>query len=99
VNIGNARLYGLEDDLGLTGDQYQLAVSILFVTYCLFEAPSNMIIKRLQPAYYIAGLCLAWGLVATFSAFVQNLAGLIACRLLVRPVESPPQRYEDFGII
>lgn len=33
VNIGNARLYGLEEDLGLTGDQYQIAVSILFVTY------------------------------------------------------------------
>lgn len=25
----------------------------------------------------------AWGMVATFSAFVQNLAGLIACRLLL----------------
>jgi hypothetical protein len=35
VNIGNARLYGLEEDLGLVGDQYQVAVSILFVTYCV----------------------------------------------------------------
>lgn len=35
VNIGNARLYGLEEDLGLVGDQYQIAVSILFVTYCV----------------------------------------------------------------
>lgn len=35
VNIGNARLYGMEDDLGLSGNEYQLAVSILFVTYCV----------------------------------------------------------------
>jgi hypothetical protein len=35
VNIGNARLYGLEEDLGLGPDQYQLAVGILFVTYCV----------------------------------------------------------------
>src|ERR1700753_1999288 len=35
VNIGNARLYGLEKDLGLHGNQYQTAVSILFVTYLL----------------------------------------------------------------
>ncbi|KAJ1323035.1 MFS transporter ACS family allantoate permease [Microdochium nivale] len=27
VNIGNARLYHLESDLGLVGNQYQLAVS------------------------------------------------------------------------
>jgi len=33
VNIGNARLYGLEEDLGLVGVQFQIAVSILFVTY------------------------------------------------------------------
>jgi hypothetical protein len=35
VNIGNARLYGLEEDLGLDGDQFQISVSILFVTYCV----------------------------------------------------------------
>lgn len=37
VNIGNARLYGLEEDLGMPIDsnQYQLAVGILFVTYCV----------------------------------------------------------------
>jgi len=38
VNIGNGRLYGLEEDLGLTGSQYQLSVSILFVTYCVSYA-------------------------------------------------------------
>lgn len=83
VAIGNARLYGLEEDLNLSGDQYQIAVSVLFITYCAFETPSNMIIKRLQPARYLAGLTIAWGLVATFTAFVQNFAGLVACRLLL----------------
>lgn len=33
VNIGNARLYGMEEDLGLDGNKYQIAVSLLFVTY------------------------------------------------------------------
>ncbi|KAL8334316.1 hypothetical protein RB593_003814 [Gaeumannomyces tritici] len=83
VNIGNARLFGMEQELGITGAQFQLAVSVLFITYCLFEAPSNMIIKKLQPAYYLTGLTLIWGIIATCSAFVQNFAGLIACRLLL----------------
>ncbi|KAH4041110.1 hypothetical protein HBH64_132780 [Parastagonospora nodorum] len=83
VNIGNAKLYGLEDDLGMSGNQYQLAVSLLFVTYVIFETPSNMIIKRLQPARYLAGLVFCWGMVATFSAFVNNFAALVACRLLL----------------
>jgi hypothetical protein len=37
VNIGNARLYGMEKDLDLTGNRYQTAVSLLFVTYILSE--------------------------------------------------------------
>jgi MFS family permease len=73
----------LERDLGLVGDQYQITVSILFVTYCLFETPSNLIIKRLQPARYIAGLLFFWGLVAVFTGFVNNFAALVACRLLL----------------
>jgi hypothetical protein len=35
VAIGNARLYGLEEDLGLEGEQFQIAVSVLFITYCV----------------------------------------------------------------
>ncbi|CAM1502195.1 Fc.00g041790.m01.CDS01 [Cosmosporella sp. VM-42] len=46
VNIDNARLYGLEEDLRLVGDQYQLAVSILFVSYVLPETPLNLVLKK-----------------------------------------------------
>ncbi|KXJ87475.1 major facilitator superfamily domain-containing protein [Microdochium bolleyi] len=88
VGIGNARLFGLEEDLGLVGDQYQIAVSILFVTYCLFETPSNLIIKRLQPARYIAGLLFFWGLVASFTGFVNSFGPLVACRLLLGTFEA-----------
>jgi hypothetical protein len=35
VNIGNARLFKLEEDLGLKDNQFQMAVSLLFVTYCV----------------------------------------------------------------
>jgi hypothetical protein len=45
VNVGNARLYGLEADLGMHGNMFQLAVSILFVTYVLGE---GKITKRQQ---------------------------------------------------
>jgi hypothetical protein len=38
VNIGNARLYWLERDLNMAGNQFQLAVSLLFVTYVVSQA-------------------------------------------------------------
>ncbi|KAJ5889521.1 hypothetical protein N7504_010331 [Penicillium tannophilum] len=88
VNIGNARLYGLEEDLGLVGDQYQIAVSILFVTYCFFEVPSNLVIKKLKPSRYIATIAVLWGIIATLTGITQNYGGLIACRVLLGVVEA-----------
>ncbi|KAJ5542683.1 Major facilitator superfamily domain general substrate transporter, partial [Penicillium sp. DV-2018c] len=88
VNIGNARLYGLEEDLGLVGNQYQVAVSILFVTYCFFEVPSNLVLKKLRPSRYIAMIAVAWGIIATLTGITQNYAGLIACRILLGVVEA-----------
>ncbi|KAJ5706778.1 hypothetical protein N7488_006579 [Penicillium malachiteum] len=88
VNIGNARLYGLEEDLGLVGNQYQVAVSILFVTYCFFEVPSNLVIKKLKPSRYIATISVLWGIIATLTGITQSYGGLIACRILLGVVEA-----------
>ncbi|KAM0494726.1 hypothetical protein ACHAP9_003645 [Verticillium nonalfalfae] len=83
VNIGNARLYNLEEDLGLVGNQFQVAVSILFVTYILFEVPSNLVLKRFTPRRWIAFITCAWGIIATLTGLVNSYGALLACRLLL----------------
>ncbi|EFQ97057.1 high-affinity nicotinic acid transporter [Nannizzia gypsea CBS 118893] len=88
VNIGNARLYGLEEDLGLTGNQYQIAVSILFIPYCLLEVPSNLVIRKFTASRYISVITTVWGLVATLSGITQNFAGLVVCRFILGAVEA-----------
>lgn len=83
TNIGNARLFGLEDDLGLTGSQYQVAVAILFVPYVLVEVPSNLILKKFRPSRWLAFITVGWGIVSTLTGIVQNYAGLLATRTLL----------------
>ncbi|KAF3920262.1 hypothetical protein AA313_de0208292 [Arthrobotrys entomopaga] len=84
INIGNARLYGLEEDLGIAGTlKYQTAVSLLFVTYLLFEVPSNLVLKKFRPSRWIAFITASWGLVATCTGLTQSYRELIACRLLL----------------
>jgi sugar phosphate permease len=88
VNIGNARLYGLEQDLHITSSQYSLAVSILFVTYLLSELPSNWILKHdVSPSRWLAFITTSWGIIATLTGITSSYAGLIACRLLLGLVE------------
>lgn len=48
-NIGNARLADLEKDLKMTGEQYNVALTIFFVSYIIFEVPANMALKYLSP--------------------------------------------------
>jgi len=81
-------LYSLESDLGLVGDQYQIAVSILFVTYLAFEVPSNLVLKKFTPSRWIAFITVAWGLIATLTGLVNSYGSLLACRLLLGAVEA-----------
>ncbi|KPM38440.1 putative transporter [Neonectria ditissima] len=88
VNIGNARLYGLEEGLGLSSQQFQVSVSILFVTYLLFEVPSNLVLKLFTPRRWIAFIAAAWGIIATLTGLVNSYGALLACRLLLGAVEA-----------
>ena len=88
VNIGNARLYNLEADLGLTGDQFQVSVSILFVTYVLFEVPSNLVLKLFTPRRWIAFIATTWGITATLMGLVNSYPSLLACRLILGALEA-----------
>ncbi|WEW56924.1 major facilitator superfamily protein [Emydomyces testavorans] len=88
INIGNARLYGMEEDLGLHGDQFQIAVSIFFVPYCILEVPSNLVIRKLTASRYIAFITLSWGIIATLTGITKNFAGLMVCRIFLGIVEA-----------
>lgn len=88
VNIGNARLYGLEEDLHLSSEQFQVTVSIFFVTYLLFEVPSNLVLKLFTPRRWVSFIVIAWGIIATLTGLVQSYGALIACRLLLGVVEA-----------
>ncbi|KAL1586823.1 hypothetical protein WHR41_04622 [Cladosporium halotolerans] len=87
VNIGNARLYYMEEDLGLVGNQYQIAVSLLFVTYIASELPSNLVIKKFTPSRWLSFITTGWGIVATLTGIVQGFKGLVACRIILGALE------------
>ena len=78
----------MEEDLGLVGNQFQIIVSLVFVTYVIFEVPSNMVLKRFTPRIWIPTITVSWGLVATLSGLVQSYGGMITCRLLLGAFES-----------
>lgn len=52
------------------------------------EIPSNWILSRVKrPSWYLGGLVVSWGLVMTFSGFVQSYEGLLAARFMLGVTE------------
>lgn len=83
TNIGNARLAGLEADLGMDPNslQYNTALSCFFPWYVAAEIPSNLAMKRFRPSVWIPIIMIAWGVCCVCMGFVSNYAGLLAARM------------------
>ncbi|KAK2593704.1 hypothetical protein QQS21_008612 [Conoideocrella luteorostrata] len=80
-NIGNAKLAGLEHDLGMTGKyDYNIAVSIFYPLYVAAEIPSNIAMKKLRPSIWIPSIMVVWGGLSIVMGLVKNFPGLLAVR-------------------
>ncbi|KAL8787402.1 MAG: hypothetical protein Q9195_007777 [Heterodermia aff. obscurata] len=88
VNISNALTMNLPKDLHLVGDQRNVALTIFFVPYVLFEIPSNLLLKRFKPHIWLSGCILAFGVIMLAQGFVQNYSGLLATRFLLGLAEA-----------
>nr|GAT59405.1 MFS transporter [Mycena chlorophos] len=80
-NIGNAKIVGLTADTHLVGNQFNVALSVFYVSYILVEVPSNLVMKHMKPARWLCILVFAWGGVTTLTCLVKNFAGLVLIRL------------------
>ncbi|KAI8965640.1 MFS transporter [Daldinia sp. FL1419] len=87
--IAQARLNHFEADLGMSGNEFNTAVSILFVGYVLMQVPSNMLITRIKPGIYMSGWMFLWAVVSTCTAAVKSYGGLVACRFFLGIAEAP----------
>ncbi|KAL4886611.1 major facilitator superfamily domain-containing protein [Aspergillus karnatakaensis] len=89
ANIGNAKIEGMVDDLGMTGVQYNTVLSIFFIPYVLLEVPSNIILKKFKrPSHYLGILVLGWGIIMTCTGLVKNFAGIMVVRILLGVFEA-----------
>ncbi|CZR69881.1 probable permease of the major facilitator superfamily [Phialocephala subalpina] len=89
-NYAAARLQGLEKDLHLSSEQYQVALSMFFVAYILMQVPSNLLLNYAgRPAFYLGFFITAWGLVSALTSLVTNYRQIVALRFLLGFVEAP----------
>jgi MFS family permease len=78
----------MSDDLKLTGNRYNVALTVFFVPYALFEIPSNIVLKLIRPSIWIPILVFSWGTVMTLMGTVSTYHGLVAARFFLGVAEA-----------
>jgi len=87
VNISFAALQ-MNKHLGLSSAAYGLGAGLFFVTYCLLEVPSNLLLHKFGATRWIARIMVSWGVCASAMAFVQGEASFYLVRLLFGAAEA-----------
>ncbi|KAL2826726.1 major facilitator superfamily domain-containing protein [Aspergillus pseudoustus] len=81
VNIGNAAVLGMREELGIiSGTKYNAALMIFFIPYILFEIPSNILLKKLSPHVWLSFCTFGFGLVLILQGLVTTWKTLMVTR-------------------
>jgi ACS family tartrate transporter-like MFS transporter len=87
INVGFASLQ-MNQALGFSATTYGFGAGIFFLSYVLFEIPSNVILARVGARLWIARIMISWGLVSSAMMFVRSAGGFYTLRFLLGLAEA-----------
>jgi MFS transporter, ACS family, tartrate transporter len=87
VNVGFAALQ-MNKDVGLTASMFGLGSGLFFVTYFIFEVPSNLVLEKVGARLWIARILITWGLVSAATALVVGPYSFYLVRFLLGAAEA-----------
>lgn len=84
-----ARLDNLEKDLGMKGTEFSTSISIHYVGYICGQIPSNMLLTRLRPSWYLSIVMMMCGLVTGLTAICHDFKGIVLQRFFQGVLAAP----------
>jgi MFS family permease len=87
VNVGFAA-FQMNKDVGLTPAVFGLGGGLFFVSYFLFEVPSNLAMKKFGARRWIARIMLSWGVISACTALVSGPNSFYVVRFLLGAAEA-----------
>lgn len=87
ANIGFAK-QALHRSVGISNATYAMGAGLFFLTYALFEVPSNLILHRVGARLWMCRIMVSWGLVSMGTMFVVGPRSFYTLRLLLGVAEA-----------
>jgi ACS family allantoate permease-like MFS transporter len=88
TTISYASVMGIQEDIGLVGDNYQWLGSMFYFGYIAWEYPTTRLLQRLPLAKYSSFCVIMWGITLACFAAVTNFAGAVAIRFFLGVFEA-----------
>lgn len=85
---GNARIAGLERELGLHGYDYNIALTCFSVAFTIFQIPALICCKWIGPGWFLPGCTFAFGIASICTGLVRTAGQLFAVRFIIGVFES-----------
>ncbi|KAH6982641.1 major facilitator superfamily domain-containing protein [Ilyonectria destructans] len=89
INVSNARLAGMQDDLHMSDVEWSAGISLFYVGYIISQVPANIIIAKGQPRLIMPMMMLGWSAVTICMPLMTRPWGFMLCRFLVGFTEGP----------
>lgn len=87
INVGYAKLT-MQSDLQFSDHVYGLGAGIFFLTYLMFEVPSNLWLEKIGARLSFLRIMVLWGLTSAATAFVTTPTQFYIVRLLLGVFEA-----------
>jgi sugar phosphate permease len=87
VNVGYAALF-IRRELSFSDTVYGTGAGLFFLSYALFEVPSNLILLRVGPRRWIGLLMMIWGVISASMPLVRTPAEFYLLRFLLGAAEA-----------
>lgn len=78
----------MTEDLHLSSSEYSLALVIFFISYIVFQVPSNLILSKTRPSRYLPAMMILWGIVTCSMGAVKSYRSLLAVRFVLGMLEA-----------
>ncbi|KAF4909994.1 putative transporter [Colletotrichum viniferum] len=89
INVSNARLAGMQEDLHMPDTMWNLGISTFYIGYLIGQLPGNLWLAKSNPRWFLPSIMLLWGSATICTPALKNGASFAALRFLTGLCEAP----------
>ncbi|KAL4876978.1 major facilitator superfamily domain-containing protein [Aspergillus karnatakaensis] len=89
INVSNARLAGMQEDLGMDDTTWSAGISMFYVGYIISQVPANVFIAKGKPSILMPCIMLGWSATTICMPALTSGWGFCLCRFIVGFTEGP----------